>query len=91
MTLPFVKGSATSQEAAESVTKKTVVRDRARIVAALKSYGALTDEEIQTRTGLSGNTERPRRVELVRQGVVIATEMQRRTASGRWATAWTLK
>jgi hypothetical protein len=90
MTIPFVEGSETSREAAEMKSKTSVERDREAILAALR-HGPMTDEQIQETTGLGGNTERPRRVELVRIGAVVASEHRHKTASGRWAQAWAAK
>lgn len=49
-------------------------------------HGA-TDEEIQEALRMGGNTERPRRVELVRDGLVVDSE-RRRTHGGRPAIVW---
>jgi len=50
----------------------------------------LTDEEIQTRTGMNPSTERPRRVELVEMGLIEDSGVRRRTSSGRSAVVWKL-
>jgi DNA-binding IclR family transcriptional regulator len=49
--------------------------------------GGLTDEEMQTRLGMNPSTQRPRRIELARRGLVVEGGT-RRTASGRMATVW---
>lgn len=51
------------------------------------SYGA-TDEEIQYALLMNPSTQRPRRVELVRGGYVVAAATTRPTVSGRQATVW---
>lgn len=48
----------------------------------------LTDEEIGERTGLAGNTVRPRRLELEEGGLVCDSGRTRPTQSGRRATVW---
>jgi transcription initiation factor IIE alpha subunit len=53
-------------------------------------FQPVTDEEICFRTGLSGNTVRPRRGELARMGLIVPGEMQQ-TKSKRWATTWKSK
>lgn len=50
-------------------------------------YG-LSDEEIQEALGMSPNTERPRRVELVRAGYVMDSNCRTTTMSGREAILW---
>jgi len=51
--------------------------------------GDYTDDEIQELLGMPANTQRPRRVELVRDGLVAATDQRRRTFTGNWSTVWT--
>lgn len=50
-------------------------------------YGA-TDEEIQASLGLSPNSERPRRVELVTGGWVVDSGARRLTESGNDSIVW---
>jgi len=52
-----------------------------------EAYGA-TDEEIQAALNLSPNTERPRRIELVAQGLVEKSGIARLTSSHRKAAVW---
>jgi DNA-binding IclR family transcriptional regulator len=47
----------------------------------------LTDEEVQRRLDMNPSTQRPRRIELARRGLVVEAGT-RRTASGRMATVW---
>jgi transcription initiation factor IIE alpha subunit len=47
----------------------------------------LTDEEMQTRLGMNPSTQRPRRIELARRGMVVEAGT-RRTSSGRMAVVW---
>ena len=51
------------------------------------SYGA-TDQEIQHALGLSGDTERPRRIELWNAGFIIDSGLVRKTDSGLAAVVW---
>jgi predicted ArsR family transcriptional regulator len=78
--------SPTSVAAARSQTRQKREIDRDRVLAALAG-GPLTDEEIAERTGLGPNTARPRRVELVREGLVAAVG-EGRTAAGRKCVTW---
>lgn len=52
--------------------------------------GGLTDEEIQEALHMSANTERPRRIELERAGVVADSGRQRPTRAGMAAVIWTV-
>ena len=46
------------------------------------------DAQLQESLDLAGNTERPRRLSLVEQGLVISTLRRRPTPSGRTAMIW---
>ena len=89
---PFQRHSETSRAAAAAIYGKTGSSRRA-VYDWLRSRGELggTDEEICAWTGLSSSTVRPRRVELVRDGLVVESDARRRTQSGRWATVWRTK
>lgn len=47
-----------------------------------------TDAEIQFNLGMKGNTQRPRRLELVEVGLVIDSGMRRETPKGNNAIVW---
>jgi hypothetical protein len=89
MTLPFVKGSETSEAAAKSMKSKAAT-DREKVFAFLVSMGdhGATDEELQESIPMNPSSERPRRVELVKQGHVGDSGKRRPTTSGRSATVW---
>ena len=88
--LPYQSHSATSAEAAERA-EPTAKRDRASILTMLRvefpNYGQ-TDEEMQDWLPMNPSTQRPRRGELVKAGLVEDSGEKRRTRSGRWATVW---
>ena len=84
---PAQQHSPTSVAAAASQPKKKTEIDRDKILAALAKHGPMTDEQIVERTGLGANTARPRRVELVRAGLVVAVG-EGRTAGGHRAATW---
>jgi transcription initiation factor IIE alpha subunit len=84
---PAQRHSPTSVEAAKSQTKSKKDGDKQTIIAALELHGPLTDEQIVERTGIGANTVRPRRVELVREGLVQAVG-EGRTVSGKRAVTW---
>lgn len=78
----------TSRAAARAVRVKSG-SDRAKVLRVLLRDGPLTDQGIQHGTGLSADTERPRRVELVEMGLV-GDHHEARSDSGHPATAWYL-
>jgi transcription initiation factor IIE alpha subunit len=85
---PSVNGSITSAKAADSLGPATLNAMQRRVLALLQATpGGLTDEEMQTRLGMNPSTQRPRRIELARRGLVVEAGT-RRTASGRMATVW---
>ena len=77
----------TSRLAALDVLPRTGTQRRRVYDYILRSGGA-TDFEIQNGLGISGNTERPRRVELV-DGGLVADYGRRRREAGRLAIIWT--
>lgn len=87
---PSVSGSVTSARAADGIGPRLNDLQRS-VVAYLRQAGehGATDEEIATGLGMNPSTERPRRIELVRRGLVVEAGT-RKTKSGRFATAWRL-
>jgi hypothetical protein len=87
--LPYVKGSATSHAAAESM-KPHARTIRQRVYEYILSRGGFgcTDEEVIAALGVSPSTARPRRGELVQMGAVKKTGDTRRTRSGRQAAVY---
>jgi hypothetical protein len=85
---PAVPGSATSAMAADSLGSATLNAMQRRVLELLRENPhGLTDEEQQAALKMNPSTQRPRRVELVRRGLV-AEFGTRRTSSGRMATVW---
>jgi hypothetical protein len=85
---PSVNGSITSAKAADSLSPTTLNALQRQVLALLQATpDGLTDEEQQTRLGMNPSTQRPRRIELARRGLVVEAGT-RRTASGRMATVW---
>ena len=85
---PAVKSSSTSMAAAESLTpqRMNALQKAVYLLLASEPEG-LTDEQMQTRLGMNPSTQRPRRIELVRRGLVLEAGT-RKTASGRNANVW---
>jgi hypothetical protein len=85
---PSVNGSITSAKAADSLSPTTLNAMQRRVLELLAATpGGLTDEEMQTRLGMNPSTQRPRRIELERRGLVVEAGT-RKTASGRNASVW---
>ena len=85
---PAVNGSATSAAAADSLDSGKLNRLHKAVLAYIAGRGdGCTDEEIARALGMNPSTARPRRIELLRRGL-IEQAGTRRTASGRMATLW---
>lgn len=87
---PAVQSSVTSMAAADAIGDRLNTLQRS-VVAFLKTRGqhGATDEEMQIGIPMAASTQRPRRIELVRRGLVVEAGT-RKTKSGRFATAWRL-
>jgi hypothetical protein len=88
---PSVNGSMTSAAAADSLTPQTLNAMQRKVLELLQATPeGLTDEEMQRRLGMNPSTQRPRRGELARRGLIV-TSGTRKTASGRKADVWRVK
>lgn len=88
---PAVQHSLTSMQAAASLDADRLNSLQRSVVAFLKARGdhGATDEEMQIGIPMPPSTQRPRRIELVRRGLVVEAGT-RKAKSGRYATAWRL-
>lgn len=85
---PSVHGSVTSAKAADSLGPATLNAMQLRVLRFLQTcLGGATDEEMQLALGMNPSTQRPRRIELARRGLVVEAGT-RKTASGRMACVW---
>ena len=85
---PAVRGSVTSAQAADSLGPATLNALQRRVLELLAANPqGLTDEEMQRRLGMNPSTQRPRRIELARRGLVVTCGV-RKTSSGRNADVW---
>jgi len=84
---PSVNGSITSAAAADSLDATTLNAMQRRVLEYIEEHGPSTDEEIATGIGMNPSTERPRRIELARRGLIVE-DGTRRTTSGRMACVW---
>jgi hypothetical protein len=85
---PSVNGSITSAAAADSLSPHTLNAMQRKVLELLAATPeGLTDEEMQRRLEMNPSTQRPRRIELARLGMVVEAGT-RKTASGRSASVW---
>jgi len=85
---PAVAGSLTSAQAADSLGPAALNAMQRRVYQLLQLHpDGLTDEEIACRLCMNPSTERPRRIELFRRGLVVRGGV-RKTKSGRNADVW---
>jgi transcription initiation factor IIE alpha subunit len=85
---PSVNGSITSAAAADSLDGTTLNRLHKAVLSYIAGRGdGCTDEEIARALGMNPSTARPRRIELLRRGL-IEQAGTRRTTSGRMASVW---
>ena len=87
--LKYVRGSETSLEAAIAAEPNAGTQRR-RVLDKMREFlsTGLTDHEMQYLLHLNPSTQRPRRVELVKAGLVKDSGNTRLTPSGRRAVVW---
>ena len=88
---PYQPHSETSKAAAEMLEPAFLNRLQLQVLFFLRERGEIgaTDEEIQRALSMNPSTERPRRVELQRRGLITTTK-KRKTSSGRLAAVWSV-
>ena len=84
--LPYQRTRATSRLAGERMEPKAPSLRR-RVLDIIRDCGPITDDEIAALLELSSNSTRARRVELVRDGLVVSAGIGK-SASGNPATTW---
>jgi len=86
---PFQSHSQTSFDAAKAIEPASGTL-RAAVLFCILNSGeqGLTDEEIQNSLSMNPSTQRPRRVELVKAGLIRDSGQIRKTSSGRNAVVW---
>lgn len=86
---PYVRGSETSREAAESLSPSEISGAKRRILDFISSRGeeGATDEECQRELGMNPSSQRPRRGELANTGLIVKAG-KRMNASQKRATVW---
>ncbi len=88
---PAMQHSRTSMAAADALTPATLNALQRQVVEHLHQCGehGATDEEMQVGIPMEPNTQRPRRRELAKRGLVVEAG-ERKTRSGKKATVWRL-
>ncbi|VTU38403.1 hypothetical protein H4CHR_04416 [Variovorax sp. PBS-H4] len=86
---PHQRHSRTSRKAAEAFVPKAPTK-RALVLAYLKRCGraGATDEEMQRGIPMGANTQRPRRVELCTDRLIVDSGRTRLTGGGDEAVVW---
>jgi hypothetical protein len=87
---PYQAHSETSREAAELIEPSSSTL-RGRVYAFVSECGeekGATDDEMQVALRMNPSTQRPRRVELWRAGLVRDSGVKRPTRTGRRAVVW---
>ena len=79
----------TSFDAAKAIEPKAGTL-RAKLLDELRHFPeiGLTDQEMQDLTNMDPSTQRPRRIELHKAGLIEDSGKTRATASGRQAVVW---
>lgn len=90
ISIPYAKGSQTSKAAAESISH-CAARQRSIVLGYIQANPGCTDEEIAEGLSLNPSSARPRRLELLRAGLIKILDENGKTKSGRHAARWGVK
>jgi transcription initiation factor IIE alpha subunit len=85
--LPAQRHSKTSRAAAASLDGDALNAMQRRVLKYLETHGPSTDEEMARGLDMNPSTQRPRRIELQKRGLVVEAGT-RKTVSGRKAVVW---
>ncbi len=88
---PTHTNAPVTRRAAQVASRPAAGRQCRKILQLLVAWADRggTDEEVQQELGLNGSSQRPRRSELVKAGLVEDSGRVRPTTSGRCAVVWT--
>lgn len=86
--LPLFSEPTTSRDAAISIAPNAATLQAKVLRLIVWDAGGLTAEQVEARSGLLGNTVRPRLLELEEAGFILKTEERRRNRSGREARVY---
>lgn len=86
---PPSSGPKTSKQAAERISGSAASLRR-KVLEFIRTRGArgATDSEIQDCLEMDGDTERPRRWELRKAGLIVDSGIRRETKTGRASIVW---
>lgn len=87
---PYQRHSDTSRAAAQAIKPCTGAMRQA-VYDYLVQHGPSTDEEMQEGIPMPPSTQRPRRCELVAQGLVEDSRERRKTRAGKKAVVWRIR
>ena len=83
------KARKTSVDAANNhLPKSGTTRNKVYEYIKLTGMRGATDQEIERMLGIEGNTVRPSRVTLLRDGLIIDTGLTRPNSKGNQCTVW---
>lgn len=88
--LPPHVHTETSYRAAEEI-KSHAPRLRSLVLGYIQEHPGCTDEEISDGLGIGSNSCRPRRIELLRAGLIELIDENGKTKSGRKAARWKVR
>lgn len=88
--VPPPTNASVTRRAASVAIRPHVAGQRAKILRVLHELGdaGATDAELQSLLNMRGDSERPRRIELVRDGLVLDSGRVRLSPAGRVAIVW---
>lgn len=84
---PYQHHSETSKAAAVAIEPSRESL-KGKVLAYLRTAGKATDEQMQEALQMNPSTQRPRRIELWKAGLVRDSGIQKATKSGRMAAVW---
>jgi hypothetical protein len=89
---PIIPTPHHTRQAAGASIRRAAPTLRRKVYEAVRAAGAegRTSDEVEAATGMSGNTVRPRLLELAEEGRVMRAPRVRPTRSGRLAVVWTV-
>ncbi len=82
------QGHSTTSERAAREIAGAADSLRRLVLTSIQEHGPCSDEELQLQLGMNPSTERPRRIELCKLGLVRDSGLTGKTRSGRACTLW---
>lgn len=85
---PFVRGSDTSEAAADNISEPVARTQRWMILRYVVEHDGATDDELERQLGMKGSAVRPRRGALVKSGLLRDSGKKGLTRSTQPAVLW---